>query len=380
MVWFEFITAAALVILAGRILTKQGDKLSDLTGLESSWIGVIFLGAATSLPELVSTISSVVMENAPNMALGNVYGSNVFNLLIIFLMDLFYKEGTVLAHARRNHILTASLGAVLSAVSMLAIAAYTFSSLIGLRSDGSGIIEEKSVIFGMDWASLVVFGGYFISMYLIYQHEHGDDCVNNDCCDNEAEVPNENSDLNTEKLASDIEIAGKRKKEILHVSMAFGLGILIVIASGMWLVSSASRIAELPFPGTDKVLGHTFAGTVLLAIATSLPEASVSIAAVLIGRIDMALGNVLGSNIFNLVLIPIADFFGDTPVLANPNAIGQSVAGMTSLIMTGIVISGIALGGKRVSPRIPMGWATLSILIVWIAGAIVFFKLGLGVN
>ena len=75
MPWFEFAICALLIGRAGYRLTLYGEAISRLTGLSASWIGLVLLATATSLPELFTGISSVTIANAPNIAMGDALGS-----------------------------------------------------------------------------------------------------------------------------------------------------------------------------------------------------------------------------------------------------------------------------------------------------------------
>jgi len=78
-----------------------------------TWIGLILLATVTSLPELATGLSSVTIANVPDIAVGDVLGSCVFNLMLIGIMDLFYRPGPVLSHVDQGHILSGGFGVFL---------------------------------------------------------------------------------------------------------------------------------------------------------------------------------------------------------------------------------------------------------------------------
>jgi cation:H+ antiporter len=82
-VWLQFIACTAIIVFAGAKLSKYGDIIADLTGMGRMWIGVVLLASVTSLPELITGVSSVTLYDLPNIAVGDVLGSCMFNLLII---------------------------------------------------------------------------------------------------------------------------------------------------------------------------------------------------------------------------------------------------------------------------------------------------------
>ncbi len=91
-----FIVCAAIIFYAGKRLSYYGDALAELTGLGKAWIGLILMAAVTSLPELVVGISSTVLVQSADLAVGDILGSCAFNLGILSMMDFFMpKEGVL---------------------------------------------------------------------------------------------------------------------------------------------------------------------------------------------------------------------------------------------------------------------------------------------
>lgn len=99
--------------VAGWRLSRYSDILAEKTGLSASWIGLILLVTATSLPELATGISAVTAASAPDIAVGDVLDNTVFNLLILVILDAFYRRKSLYTRAAQGHILSADLGALL---------------------------------------------------------------------------------------------------------------------------------------------------------------------------------------------------------------------------------------------------------------------------
>ena len=99
LIWIEFSLCVLLILFFGSRLSRYGDIVAEKTGLSGLWVGLLLLAAITSLPELITGIGAVSfvggVEGA-NLALGAVFGSNLFNLLIIGLMDVMYRSGPLL--------------------------------------------------------------------------------------------------------------------------------------------------------------------------------------------------------------------------------------------------------------------------------------------
>src|SRR3990172_4674662 len=113
MVWLEFAVCGALILFSGSRLSQYGDMLAEKTGMGRTWIGIILLATITSLPELATGISAVTVAAAPNIAVGDVLGSCVFNLMLIGVIDLFYRPGPILSQVEQGNILSAGFGILL---------------------------------------------------------------------------------------------------------------------------------------------------------------------------------------------------------------------------------------------------------------------------
>ena len=105
-----------VVIIAAIFLPKIGEGIAETTGLGQTFVGNIFIALSTSLPEVVVSISAVKM-GAIDLAVGNLFGSNIFNILILAIDDIFFVKGPILSFVNTSHIISA-----LSAILMTAIA------------------------------------------------------------------------------------------------------------------------------------------------------------------------------------------------------------------------------------------------------------------
>ena len=111
--WTKFGVCAALIDFAGPALTHYGDIISQRTGVSRTWIGLILLATATSLPELITGISAVTVADSPNIAVGDALGSCVFNLLMLVILDALSRDEPVYRRIDQGHILTAGFGVIL---------------------------------------------------------------------------------------------------------------------------------------------------------------------------------------------------------------------------------------------------------------------------
>ncbi|HLT74749.1 MAG TPA: hypothetical protein VKZ68_06670 [Ohtaekwangia sp.] len=314
-----FLACAALVMLSGAQLSRQGDRLATLTNLSKAWIGFILMSAVTSLPELITGISSAMVVKAPDLAAGNVIGSCAFNLLILSLLDLMVKK-PITSLVKSSHIVAGSFGIILVAAMGMAI------------------------LIGDDAPSLLWFSPFSLLIVLMYlaairgvfyfDKRHPDD-----------DSPDQREDDDSPGLK--------------RVILIYAANALVVIGAALFLPYFAEEIAE------QGGLSESFAGTVLLAIATSLPEIVVSIAAVRMKSVDLAIGNLLGSNLFNVVILVVIDgFYTEGPLFA-----ALSPTHLTSvfavIIMTATVAVGLMVRPERQLWRLSMD--SLVILLVYVA-------------
>ena len=146
-----FAVAAIFIIISGIYLSSSADKIAKISGLDATFMGSILVAAATSLPEVVASISAIRI-NAYDIAVGNVFGSNIFNMVIILVADIFYKEGSILSVVSLNHTITATLGLILSGI-----------AVIGL------FYRSKKTFLTVGWDSIAITGVYLFGVYLLFK-------------------------------------------------------------------------------------------------------------------------------------------------------------------------------------------------------------------
>lgn len=291
MVWIIFIITAVLIVLAATQLAKYGDIIAIRTRLGGMFIGLLLLAGATSLPEFLTTISSL-SQNEPNLAAGNLMGSNTINMFLLAIIDLLNRNQRILRKAALKHALTGSL-------TVLLIGLVVFFMLADIHLTIGWV--------GID--SLVIIGVYILSVRLIQKTNSSPGSSQ------EPEIPEDTPSL---------------RRGIIGFLIATAA--LIVVTPIM--VECSNEIAVITG------LGTTFIGTTLVALVTSLPELVTTLAAIKIGANDMAIGNLFGSNMFNMFAIGITDFFftqGRFLSVIDPSFL---LIGMLGLLMTGFGLVG----------------------------------------
>ena len=132
LVWIKFVVCLFIIGVAGRKLASCGDTIAEKTGLGGVWVGVTLLALVTSLPELFTGISAVALIDppAPDLAVGDLFGSNAINLLIIALLDAVHRGSPVLSTARpQGHLLTARLSLILLGICFVCLISNTLAQI-----------------------------------------------------------------------------------------------------------------------------------------------------------------------------------------------------------------------------------------------------------
>ncbi|MFH1347372.1 MAG: sodium:calcium antiporter [Candidatus Margulisiibacteriota bacterium] len=264
-VWLKFLICAAIIYFAGSKLTKYGDAIAEKTGLCRAWIGLVLLAAVTSLPELATAVSATAWAQAPDLAAGDLLGACMMNMFSLAVLDLLWGlrgKGTIFIKPKQGNLLS-----TLSGVAILLIV----SAALAL---GHRAIDPS--LWGISLYSLVILAVYLFSLFILHQHR--------ECAETVAEEGYAN-------------ISSSR------VYSFFLLSAIIVVAAGSWL----------PFIGSEIVTvmgwGETFVAVLFLALATTLPEMTVSFSALRMGHVGMGIGNLVGSNVFDVSLVFVADIF-----------------------------------------------------------------------
>ena len=139
MVWIEFILSAAVITFAAMQLARYGDVIGLRTGLGGMFVGTLLLAAATSLPELITTISAI-QSGVPNLAAGNLFGSNMFNMFAIGIADFFYIQGRFFSVIDRSFLLIGMLGLLMTVVALISDLARLERKILFLEIDSALLI------------------------------------------------------------------------------------------------------------------------------------------------------------------------------------------------------------------------------------------------
>lgn len=130
----EMAVSTLFVVAAAMWLAKSADTIALVTGLGRTFVGSIFLAIVTSLPEMVVSLAAMRL-GALDLAIGNIFGSNMVNMFIVFICGLFSKNGPILAHVTPTHMFTAALSILLTHIAITGIYAQNKKTVLGLGWD-----------------------------------------------------------------------------------------------------------------------------------------------------------------------------------------------------------------------------------------------------
>jgi cation:H+ antiporter len=332
LIWIQFTVCALFIVFSGAKLSLYGDVIANKTGISGSWIGLILLASVTSLPELIIGISSLTLADVPNIAVGDVFGSCVFNLTILIVLDFLLRGESLYRRASHSHILSAGFGVVLIGFAGLNV-----------------LLNDKTMVFNIGHIGAytpVIILLYLIAMRAVFVHERA-------------------------QLREFVEEIADRYPTITlrQASFRYALAAVFIIVAATYLPFVSAQLAEAM--GWHK----TFVGTIFVAAVTSLPELTVTIAALRIGALDMAIANLLGSNLFNIAILAFDDLIFLKGSLLSHISPMHAFSALSAVIMTGVVIIGLVY---RPNTRLFMsvGWISLSLFTLYLLNTYLLYLYG----
>jgi len=327
-VWLEFLGITALIVFSGTRLTRYGDVISEKSGLSRLWLGMVLMAGVTSLPELATGLSAVA-SNLPDIAVGNILGSCVFNVFILGILDTLSRKVPLSSKVNQANILSAGM-------SILFLGGVSLSLFLGGQLPGLG------------WMGLytpLIIIGYMGTMRMAFKFEKRRSISA--------------AGLVVDREASALTLGAAILRYALHAA--------VVVGAAVFLPSIAERIAEMTG------LGQTFVGNIFVAISTSLPEMTVCLAAMKIGAVDMAVGNIFGSNIFNMFILAIEDiFYFQGPILSFVQ--GQNlIPSLLAVAMTGLAIAGLIYNAEK--KLFVWAWDSFGIILIFMVNLVLLYLL-----
>ncbi len=329
MVWLIFVASSALLVFAAAKLAQYGDLIAMRTGLGRLFVGTLLLAGATSLPELLTSINAL-HQGVPDLAAGNFMGSNMFNMFLLGVLDLVDRQARILRRVAMRHALTAGLAILLSGLAVFFVLA--------------------DVQLAIGWLGLdsVCIGAVYVAGLRLVRSN------NPVATEAPVEIPEETGEL-----------------RLYQAVIGFAAATALLVMVSPWLVRSSKEIAQITG------LGAGFIGTALVGVVTSLPEVATSIAAVRTGAYDMAVGNLFGSNAFNMLALSLTDVFYLGGRFFSVIAPEFALVGMIGLILTSL---GLLSNLARVERR--LGFVEIDALVImlgYVIGILFLYSRGIGI-
>lgn len=325
-----------IIFFAGKRVAKYGDIIAEKTGLGGLWIGLVLVAISTSLPEIFTGVGSIVFVDAPDLTFGNLFGANTYNLLNLAILDFLHRGAPLLSTVSTGQALTAGLSLLPPAIASVGI--LLSQKFTGLRFANISVFSFLILVF------------YLISIRKIYNFEKTQQQL-------------------LEQLQGEKEKVLKYEESNLKsVFVNYCVWALIIVGAGICLSYIGDELA-----GVLKV-GQSFVGALLLGLSTTLPEITVSIAALRLGAKEMAVANMIGSNLFNIMIIFLNDLLyrkGDIFLKVSQHHIFNA---WLIVIMTVIVIQALISKPKK-KAFFNMSWYSLSLILVFIVGVYINFVL-----
>ena len=319
LVWLQLAACAALILAAGTRLSRYGDVIARHTGLGGGRIGLVLMATVTSLPELVTGVSSVTLADVPDIAVGNILGACVLNLAMMVVLDAMHRQGTIYRIASQGHVLGAAFGIVMLGV-------VGFGLLVGERLPLA--VGHVSLIS----PALALL--YLVAIRTIFEYERS---------------------MQKAAAAQPADVPGLSLRQ---ASIRYAAAAAVVVGAAVWLPFAADRLAAL------MGWSDSFVGTLLVALTTTLPELTVTVAAIRIGALDMAIGNLVGSNLFNLTILAIDDLlYVKGPLLAAVSPTHALSAASASVMAAALIVALVARPQARLLNAV--SWTSVGLAFIY---------------
>ena len=301
---FSLIGGLVLLVAGGELLVRGAVQVASRLGVSPLVIGLTLVGFGTSTPELVTSVQAA-LSNSPGIAYGNIVGSNIANILLILGASALITPILVTSNA--------------------------------LKRD-SAVMVGAAVLFAAISAAIplgVVVGAVFVAglatyVYLAFRQER-------------ARTTDHGAVFEKTLAAQEIDpalIPAAATQRPIYVSLGIAVaGLGLVVSGGYLLVGGAVGLARLAG------ISETVIGLTIVAVGTSMPELVTSVTAAIRKETDVAFGNIIGSNIYNILGI------GGMTALIAPTEVPSQIVGFDNLVMIAVSVLLVALAytGMRIS-------------------------------
>jgi len=316
--FLQYFALAAVVVYASNTVGNLVDEFDNRTNLSGALIGGLVLAAVTSLPEFITSITSTVVYQEPGLAFGNIFGSNMFNLVILAVMDIIFAKKLVYTHVKSiekaNRL---SIVIYLIILMPFVISILQSTNVIGVDNTFFKILLGTQIV-GFSLLSIAIIVLYFISAKTLTEVEDDDEGDS---------------------------VEGKYSKYSSKVvTIMFLTWSAILVVAAYMITGTTNDIAIVTG------LNASFVGALFLGVATSLPELTTCYTLIKLDNYGAAAGGIVGSNIFNFAIIAVVDVFVKTNVInliVNDPYVSQNALTLLILGLINSIILMLALMRKK---------------------------------
>lgn len=291
MIYILYLVVAALVTFMSIKASEYVDMLDKTTSLSGAFLGGILLSAVTSLPELFTSISSTLMLDQPGLCIGNILGSNLFNYAMLSFFILTAVAKFAKCDLSKIHFIVA--------VSVVAMGGLILCNKYGFLAFDIGNVSVTSVL-------IILL--YVLTVWIMYKMG------------------------GTSETEDDGEPVTLSRKQILTRFTLVSVGIVVFSVILTYITDELSVRLNL---------GKTVAGALFLGVATSLPETASTFTLFKIKNYDIAVGNIVGSCLFNFTILSVADFFyrgGGIYTIADTSTMNLIIFASVASVLAGVML------------------------------------------
>jgi cation:H+ antiporter len=317
----------ALIYMVASRLARHADIIAEETGLGGLWIGTVLLAGATSLPELLTDVTAALLD-VPDIGVGDLFGSTMANMMILASLDVVFSRRRILHRVAEEHAVLGLLGILL-----------TLMAGIAILTRGWGRLGHV----GVETISIAV--TYLGGMWLLFHARL-----------RETRPPERSSAPAPARTGLGSAVPG------------FALGAIGLVVLAPLLVISAEAFSR------EAGVSASFVGTLLVGLTTSFPEMAATVSSIRLGALDLAVGNIFGSNAFNMVVLFVMDVvYLRGPLLA---IVSRDHVLTVLLAVTCSALGIMAILSRAQRRPAPVLFESVLIALTYLLGALALYLVG----
>ena len=321
------LVGGAVVWRAGTWLSEDADALAGTTRLGRAFLGMVLLGTATSLPEIATTVTAGALGN-PQLAVGNLMGGVALQVVVLAVADVVESRRSLTVQLSNPVLL-------LQHVALLLLLALAVAAMA---------IGEPVQVAGVGIWSVVILGAFLLALRILRRQQ---------------------SQLGwaATKPGAGRERGSDEHDEQPQARPSFprmAISAVLILVAGWAVANSGDAIAA------SGALNATFVGAAIVALTTSLPEISTVIGSLRAGSLEMAVSNIVGTNLIEVALLAVADVsFRQGALLSHATRADIFLAALAS-VLTCLYLGGMLLREQRTVLRV--GYDSAAVVVVYLLG------------